>query len=1822
MNFSKNYIFTIFILLISNLSFAQNSLDNLGLTVSTPSAVALSLRKLSSSYTGNAIMVRRSTDNAEATVSFDANSLVSASSNVKLTEGVVLISTLGSLKSGTISTDISKTGTISVNQNKTGTISFTSTTSTITGIGTQFIAELSVGDVIYYSSNEIIGTVLSITDNSNLIITGFNTTTSNNVSFRNMNASVVGVGTSFLTELSVGSRIFNSSNTYLGTVKSISSNTQLDLNSYDAVSTSSVNFKSTSNTVTGVGTSFLTQISIGDMIVSNNSTIGIVQSISNNSSLTLTTTAGRAVSALAFRTTASTMNFSAFYASSSVLIKTWYDQSGNGRDLIQRTAANQPRIVNAGIPLTLNSRIAVQFGFSGTSSLFTDQVSNWLTASYTLNKVTAEANLNPSNMNSVSTYGGNGPINGVLHFGYRSNNQLTLAHYGDDMNFNSVSTTDLEIHTAQFLNIGSRMYRNTGLLSVSNNTPSTNLQNPAQLSIGLYRPTNTAYNGFFTEFISFATVISDEDRVSLENNQLIFYAIDRSVWTGAVNNDWNNASNWIGNVPTLTSPTVVVIPNVTNKPIITATTAYARSLTIETGATVTITSVGILKMRGTINGPIGNLIATEGTLEFDGSTGLNVPITLLPSVLLNNTIGNLVINTSNNVALGTTSLIVKNNITFTTGKILLNGLTLTLNGTITNNISQGIRGTSNSNLILNCSANSTLSLDQTTDGVTNLFNNVTVNTGANTVILGNKIQLASNLTIQSGILDVGAFSIDRTSVGGTLQVDATGYLKIGGTGTLPANYSTHVFGTGATVEFSGSNQTIPSLNSSQNYGNLTLSGSGTKTLNAAINVVQDTKISSGVKMGLGTFTNSTNGLFLAGSNQIAGSYGGTGSPASFINATYFAANTGVLNVNSNQLVWTGATSTNWNTNTNWSSNAVPLINQDVTIPASATNQPLISASAVCRNLTLEAGTTLGNNSTLTISGNLVNNGCTISGTGTMAFNGVSKSISGTSSNLLNFSIASGGTISIIGNHIATSLSFTGGISTSSLTHSGASTLIISGTVALQQPTANSINHSWNINNGTATVGGLISYSGTNTTITRVQEIVITNGILNANGGITFAVVNNSGRRIVMSGGAGRINMKGALTLGGTQTLTSGNSGATFSYSGTSPQTINYFISGSYYNFEINNLTNVTLGANLTSSNVTGNLSVISGTLKNGSYSIAGGATRTFSLANGTNLFLSGTAGFPSGFGYTVLADNSVVEYNSPSAQTIGAASYYDLTLAGARTTNSITIANSGIIEIRNSFTQSATFTSGGFIATGSTVKYSKNTATQTVAEITYNNLWLINNSQKIAGGNLHSSDITIIGNLTISSGDINFNSKSIDLKGNLVNNSNSLSEIYSLNFNGATQQSISGSVIPVIKNATLNGAEGLKMDLGLKISQNFDMQGGNIFTSPNKYLEIGTGKTNPATLTWTKGNVVGPVKRWFAASTNSTQASGIFPVGNDTLNRMAQINFTSAPEGGYIIAEFVNGLPPDAYTNFPLSYSENSSMKFIQNADEVGYWNMIPYNENDVAYGALDNTPYNLVLRLNNPTSVQNGGVLNNPPGARLIRAKGSVGGSHSDWELAGDYVTFQELVAGEDYKIISTNVVGFSWFGIGGNNENPLPIELESFVGNCEEETIKIVWRTASEHNTDYFNLEKLARNEEDWDLLAKITAAGNSNELLTYTYYDNSIFEPANFYRLIQVDLNGLEKIYGPIEVDCNSNSNYFKVYSDPNSGQFHLFLQNENLLGESNLFVLDSKGSIVLERKLWIEEGMNFFIIDKNFQPGFYFLRIENGIDTTNIEKQIKN
>jgi hypothetical protein len=181
------------------------------------------------------------------------------------------------------------------------------------------------------------------------------------------------------------------------------------------------------------------------------------------------------------------------------------------------------------------------------------------------------------------------------------------------------------------------------------------------------------------------------------------------------------------------------------------------------------------------------------------------------------------------------------------------------------------------------------------------------------------------------------------------------------------------------------------------------------------------------------------------------------------------------------------------------------------------------------------------------------------------------------------------------------------------------------------------------------------------------------------------------------------------------------------------------------------------------------------------------------------------------------------------------------------------------------------------------------------------------------------------------------------------------------------------------------------------------------------------------------------------------------------------------------------------------------------------------------------------------------------------------------------------------------------------------LPVELLSFEGNCKDGSVTLDWKTATEHNSDYFKVMK-SRDGVNWSTLTSISSAGNSTQELSYTALDKNIISGNNYYKLLQIDIDGKSKEYGPINVNCSvSSEGYFSVFPNPTSGEFQVIINDINLVGTSKLIIKDTKGSEVLNKDLEIKPGINAFFVD-NLQKssGMYYIYVVNEKLTTTIRK----
>ena len=463
----------------------------------------------------------------------------------------------------------------------------------------------------------------------------------------------------------------------------------------------------------------------------------------------------------------------------------------------------------------------------------------------------------------------------------------------------------------------------------------------------------------------------------------------------------------------------------------------------------------------------------------------------------------------------------------------------------------------------------------------------------------------------------------------------------------------------------------------------------------------------------------------------------------------------------------------------------------------------------------------------------------------------------------------------------------------------------------------------------------------------------------------------------------------------------------------------------------------------------------------------------------------------------------------------------------------------------------------------------------------------------------------------------NLSNDSINIAQNLVNNGTIIASTGVVNFTGSSNSTVSGSGNTQLFDMRVNKSAGATLTLQqpVLVTNVLSMNQGNVFTTSANLLTLGTSSAAPGSLTYNSGTIVGPFKRFFANAASAGTA-GLFPVGTAVYNRYADFSFGSGPGvDQYLTVEYLTGAPLQGgiplYNGLPLI----ASGSLIQNYSADGYWSVIPTNNNYAE--PITSVNYGVTLFANNLTGMQS------PQVCRIIKSAGSntTGQHHVAWQACGTHTPINGAANPQAFLITSTATQGFSWFNIGTPNSQALPVELLSFNGDCNEGQVNLSWQTATEHNSDYFEVEK-SRDGMNWQVLTTVNAAGNSTQLLNYEATDAHAMEGNNYYRLTQVDIDGTTKTYDVINVSCSGAAKgYFSAYPNPSTGSFQVILNDKNLIGSGNLSVKDTKGAELLNRTIEVKPGINMFsVTDLNLAPGVYYIQIVNGERATEVLKEV--
>jgi hypothetical protein len=171
------------------------------------------------------------------------------------------------------------------------------------------------------------------------------------------------------------------------------------------------------------------------------------------------------------------------------------------------------------------------------------------------------------------------------------------------------------------------------------------------------------------------------------------------------------------------------------------------------------------------------------------------------------------------------------------------------------------------------------------------------------------------------------------------------------------------------------------------------------------------------------------------------------------------------------------------------------------------------------------------------------------------------------------------------------------------------------------------------------------------------------------------------------------------------------------------------------------------------------------------------------------------------------------------------------------------------------------------------------------------------------------------------------------------------------------------------------------------------------------------------------------------------------------------------------------------------------------------------------------------------------------------------------------------------------------------------LPISLLSFYGTKNNTTVDLNWETASEINSDYFEILH-STDGINFISIGKVNAANYSTVALQYQLTHYMPINGVNYYKLREYDLDGKSYDYKMINVEFDFiDVNYdFIVYPNPvyNSGNIYL---KTNYFGDIQIYLFDINGKLVKSKYITISNQEFILLNNLNLEPGVYTLVINS-------------
>lgn len=206
---------------------------------------------------------------------------------------------------------------------------------------------------------------------------------------------------------------------------------------------------------------------------------------------------------------------------------------------------------------------------------------------------------------------------------------------------------------------------------------------------------------------------------------------------------------------------------------------------------------------------------------------------------------------------------------------------------------------------------------------------------------------------------------------------------------------------------------------------------------------------------------------------------------------------------------------------------------------------------------------------------------------------------------------------------------------------------------------------------------------------------------------------------------------------------------------------------------------------------------------------------------------------------------------------------------------------------------------------------------------------------------------------------------------------------------------------------------------------------------------------------------------------------------------------------------------------------------------------------------------------------------------------------------VGGGIISGATLVSGETFEFSGVTLTDGELVSVGSTSGlTPLPIVLLSFEAQPRDGMIHLTWTTASEVNNDFFKLHKSFDGAEFREV-ARIKGQGTTSKRTDYEYYDEQGSNDIIYYRLTQVDLDGMETASRVVSVRPDQVPFDFRIVPNPAEKEITVRVFNA---ADPQVWLYNAQGIRVNAPAQLTKQG---FVIDVgHLASGLYLVAVKDG------------